>query len=76
MALLKIDCEGGEDDILDRLTAAASTVSQVSMEVHHVPGRSVDSILKCSPPLASMSWPPRRSRHSAGPGASDGVIGR
>jgi FkbM family methyltransferase len=45
VALLKIDCEGGEYDILDRLTAeAASAVSQVSMEVHHVPGRSVDSI--------------------------------
>ena len=45
VALLKIDCEGGEYDILEHLTSdAASAVSQVSMEVHQVPGRSVDSI--------------------------------
>jgi FkbM family methyltransferase len=45
VALLKVDCEGGEYDILDHLTSAAtSTVSQVVMEVHHIPGRSVESV--------------------------------
>ena len=45
VTLLKIDCEGAEYDILERLTPdAAALVSQVAMEVHRVPGHSVDSV--------------------------------
>jgi FkbM family methyltransferase len=45
VALLKIDCEGAEYDILERLTAEeAARIGQVTMEVHHVPGHSVDAV--------------------------------
>jgi FkbM family methyltransferase len=45
VALLKMDCEGAEYDILESLTPdAASAVGQVVMEVHRVPGKSIDSI--------------------------------
>jgi FkbM family methyltransferase len=45
VTLLKVDCEGAEYDILERLTPdAAAMVSQVAMEVHRVPGRSIDSL--------------------------------
>lgn len=45
VALLKMDCEGAEYDILEHLTPdASSTVRQVVMEVHRVPGQSVESI--------------------------------
>ena len=39
VALLKVDCEGAEYDILERLAPeAAAHVGQVAMEVHHIPG--------------------------------------
>jgi FkbM family methyltransferase len=45
VALLKVDCEGAEYDILERLAPeAAARIGQVAMEVHHIPGHSVDSI--------------------------------
>ena len=45
VALLKVDCEGGEYDILEHLTSdVASAVTQVAMEVHRVPGRAVGSV--------------------------------
>ena len=45
VTLLKVDCEGAEYDILERLTPdTAALVSQVAMEVHRVPGYSVDSV--------------------------------
>jgi FkbM family methyltransferase len=54
VALLKIDCEGAEYDILERLTPeAAARVGQVAVELHHVPGRSVDSV---PPRLAALGF--------------------
>ncbi len=45
VALLKIDCEGAEYGILNHLTAEeAARVGEVTMELHHVPGHSVDSV--------------------------------
>lgn len=45
VALLKIDCEGAEYDILESFTPDdAVRVAQVTMEVHPVPGHSVDSV--------------------------------
>jgi FkbM family methyltransferase len=71
VTLLKIDCEGGEYDILEGLTpAAASPVSQVAMEVHRVPGRSVDSVPRLLAGLGfdvSMTSPLTAFRRTAGP---------
>ena len=46
VTLLKVDCEGAEYDILERLTPdAAALVSQVAMEVHRDPvTRSIRSL--------------------------------
>jgi FkbM family methyltransferase len=45
VALIKMDCEGAEYDILNSLTAdAAAIVGQVVVEVHRVPGHAVDEI--------------------------------
>lgn len=72
VALLKMDCEGAEYDILQHLTpGASSTVRQVVMEVHRIPGESVDSIpqrlgqlgfdVRPTTPLTAFRRPPTAS---------------
>jgi FkbM family methyltransferase len=43
--LLKVDCEGSEYDLIDALDGAgAAGIRQIAMEVHPVPGRSMDQL--------------------------------
>ena len=45
VALLKIDCEGAEYEILDSLDeATASCIRQITMEAHHIPDRRMSDI--------------------------------
>lgn len=45
IALMKVDCEGGEYDLFRELTANhAGRVSQVAMELHRVPGREMSEV--------------------------------
>lgn len=50
--LLKIDCEGAEYDIFDRLDQESiSCVRQIAMEVHKTPGRYEQGIVAKLPAL-------------------------
>jgi FkbM family methyltransferase len=45
--LLKVDCEGGEHGIFESLPAdLAARIDQIAMEVHEVPGKSVEKLLE------------------------------
>jgi FkbM family methyltransferase len=45
IALMKVDCEGSEYDLVDALDAdAARPIEQIAMEVHPVEGKSSDAM--------------------------------
>ncbi|MEM1159499.1 MAG: FkbM family methyltransferase [Pseudomonadota bacterium] len=45
IALMKVDCEGGEYDLFQELTASnAHRILQVAMELHRIPGREMSEV--------------------------------
>lgn len=47
LTLLKLDCEGAEYDILDRLDSeTARKIKQITMETHSIPGRDTGEIAR------------------------------